>query len=220
MNVVTLLKRDHRNVERLLERYRGASRGKRAIVAEITRELSAHMAAEEKELYPVLRHAIERGASLMNDAEKEHSDARGLLAELPGLAEGSFEMDAKIATLRGAIAHHVRDEEDEIFPKAERALGEVKLRELGTRVALAKKAAPKAPSPSSARNSPGASVTGVASAAVDRVSRMFASPAAKRRARSSSTRTRSRKAASARSKKKTTSNRARAKSAARRAKTR
>jgi hemerythrin superfamily protein len=221
MNVFTLLKKDHRNVERLLERYRVATRGKRAIVAKITRELSAHMAAEEQELYPVLRHAIESGASLVKDAEKEHSEARGLLAELPALAEGSFEMDAKVATLRGAIAHHVRDEEGEIFPKAERALGSARLNELGTRVARAKRAAPKAPNRSAARKSPGASMTGVAFAAVDRVRTVFASPAPKkRRARSSSTSRRSRKAASARSKIRATRTKGRSKSAARRAKRR
>src|SRR5262249_29611379 len=113
MNAIALLKKDHRAVERSLERYRVAVKGKRAIVDHIARELSAHMAAEERELYPVLREAIDNGRWLMNDAEKEHSEARGLLAELRGLEEGSFEMDAKVATLRGAIAHHVQDEEEE-----------------------------------------------------------------------------------------------------------
>jgi hemerythrin-like domain-containing protein len=69
-------------------------------------------------------------------------------------------MDAKVATLLEAIAHHVSDEEDQIFPRAERALGEAKLNELGTRIARAKKTAPKRPSRSATRNSPGASVTG------------------------------------------------------------
>jgi hemerythrin superfamily protein len=215
MNAVTLLKRDHRNVERLLERYRVATRGKRAIVAEITRELSAHMAAEEKELYPVLRQAIENGASLMNDAEKEHSEARGLLAELPTLEEGSFEMDAKVATLRRAIAHHVSDEEDEIFPKAERSLGDARLNELGARIARAKKAAPKHPSRSAKRSSPGASVPGVAFAVVDRLRSAFSGPTPKRKARSSSTGRRSRKTASTRSKNRTTRKKGGARSARR-----
>jgi hemerythrin superfamily protein len=218
MNAVALLKKDHRSVERLFERYRTATRGKKTIVDRITRELSAHMAAEERELYPILRQAIEDGASLMRDAEKEHSEARGLLAELPGLDEGSFEMDSKVATLRGAIAHHVKDEEGEIFPKAERALGEPRLNELGPRIARAKKAAPARPSPSAARNSPGASVTGVASAAVDRVRTAFAAPAPKRAPRRSSAKRRSRRAVSARSKKRTATKKVRARATAGRSK--
>ena len=89
------------------------------------------MAAEERELYPVLRRAIDNGPALMSDAEKEHSEARGLLSELKSLEEGSFAMDAKVATLRGAIAHHVKDEEEEIFPNAERTLGADALNDLG-----------------------------------------------------------------------------------------
>jgi len=203
MNALALLKKDHRNVERLLERYRVATRGKRAIVEKITRELSAHMAAEERELYPVLREAIENGPSLMNDAREEHSQARGLLVELRGLEAGSFEMDAKVATLRGAIAHHVSDEENEIFPEAERSLSQVALNELGARIARAKKSAPEQPSGSAAKNSPGTSVTGLASAAVDQIARMLRA-APKRSAKRSSRRKRSSNVAGPRSKKKAT----------------
>jgi hypothetical protein len=178
------------------------------------------MSAEESELYPVLRQAIEDGLSLMRDAEKEHSEARGLLAELARLEEGTFEMDAKVATLRGAIAHHVKDEEDEIFPKAELALSGDRLNELGARIARAKRSAPEGPSRSAVKNSPGASVTGVASAAVDRVRSALAGPAPKRARRSSSTKRQSKRGPSARSKKRAQAKKVRAKVTAARAKRR
>src|SRR5262245_12427728 len=200
MNAITLLKKDHRAVERLPERYRVATKGKRAIVGKITHELSAHMAAEEKELYPVLRQALDNGPWWMNDAVKEHSEARGLLAELAGLEEGSFEMDAKVATLRGAIAHHVEDEEEEIFPEAQLTLGKEALTQLGTRIARAKQSAPERPSSSAAKNSPGASVSGVASAAVDRMTRIFRSPAPRHAAKRSRLKKTSSKVASPRAK--------------------
>jgi hemerythrin superfamily protein len=200
MNAVTLLKKDHRSVERLFEGYRAATKGKRVIVEEITRQLSAHMAAEERELYPVLRRAIDNGPALMSDAEKEHSEARGLLMELSSLEEGSFEMDAKVATLRGAIAHHVKDEEEEIFPKAERTLGDDALSDLGMRIARAKRSAPKRPSRSAAKHSPGTSATGVASAAFDRMKRVFAGPAPKRVRKSSSRRKKTRTVSTPRAK--------------------
>ena len=125
MNAVTLLKSDHRKLEGLFDRYRSASSGKSksGIVLEITRELSMHMDAEERELYPVLRTSISDGERLVNDAVMEHKEARGLLAELERADTGSFDMDAKVATLRRAVDHHVRDEEEEIFPKAEESLG-------------------------------------------------------------------------------------------------
>jgi hemerythrin superfamily protein len=209
MNAVALLKKDHRSVERLLDRYRAATKGKRTIVEEITRQLSAHMAAEERELYPVLRRAIDNGPALMSDAEKEHSEARGLLSELKSLEEGSFAMDAKVATLRGAIAHHVKDEEEEIFPNAERTLGADALNDLGMRIARAKRSAPKRPSRSAAKRSPGTSVAGVASAAVDRVNRMFAGPAPKRARKSSSRRKRAGRVSTPRAKSAASKQRAR-----------
>jgi hypothetical protein len=58
------------------------------------------MAAEEREFYPVIRKAIPEGASLVEDAVKEHQEAKGLLAELARLDLGTFDMDAKVATLR------------------------------------------------------------------------------------------------------------------------
>src|SRR5438270_152508 len=58
MNAVTLLKSDHRKLEALFDRYRSASTGKSGIVLEITRQLSMHMDAEEREVYPVLRKSI------------------------------------------------------------------------------------------------------------------------------------------------------------------
>jgi hemerythrin superfamily protein len=176
MDALTLLKSDHRKVERLFARYRSANGSKAGIVRQITEELTAHMDAEERELYPILRTSIEDGQSLMEDAVKEHAEARGLLAELSRGEEGSFDVDARVATLRRAIEHHVSDEEQDIFPKTREALGKTRLAEIGSRIALAKKAAPKSPPASAARRSPGASVVGVMAAATDRVKNLLIPP--------------------------------------------
>jgi hemerythrin-like domain-containing protein len=175
MNAVTLLKSDHRKLEALFDRYRSASTGKSGIVLEITRQLSMHMDAEEREVYPVLRTSISDGEQLVNDAVIEHKEARGLLAELERADTGSFDMDSKVATLRRAVDHHVRDEEEEIFPKAEKSLGKNRLDDLGARIAKAKKSAPKRPPSSAVRNSPGASVGGILSAATDRMKNLLTS---------------------------------------------
>ena len=197
MNAVTLLKSDHRKLEGLFDRYRSASTGKSGIVLEITRQLSMHMDAEERELYPVLRTSISDGERLVNDAVMEHKKARGLLAELERADTGSFDMDAKVATLRRAVDHHVRDEEEEIFPKAAESLGKNRLDDLGARIAKAKKSAPKRPPSSAARNSPGASVGGIIAAATDRVKNLLTADdrkppqRAKRKLRPAAKRTRS-----------------------------
>ena len=173
MNAVSLLKSDHRKVESLFERYRATSNGKAEIIREITRELSMHMDAEEREVYPVFRKSIPDGESLMEDAVTEHEEARGLLAELARAEEGSFDTDAKMATLRRAIDHHVKDEEQTIFPEAQKSLGKHALEELGARIEKAKRSAPERPPSSAARKSPGSSVGGILAAATDRVVNML-----------------------------------------------
>jgi hemerythrin superfamily protein len=176
MDALTLLKSDHRKVERLFARYPSANGNKGDIVREITRELTAHMDAEERELYPLLRTSIEDGESLMDDAVKEHAEARSLLADLGRGEEGSFDMDAKVATLRRAIEHHVSDEENKIFPKARQAFGKTRLMEIGSRLARAEQAAPAAPPASAARRSPGSSVVGMIAAATSRVTSLLVPP--------------------------------------------
>ena len=185
MNAIRLLENDHRQVEGLFERYRVTTDGKREIVEGIARELSIHMAAEEKEFYPVIRTAIPDGKSLVRDAVKEHQEAKGLLAELAKLDLGTFDMDAKVATLRKAIEHHVKDEEEEIFPKVAKALGTKRVDELGSRIERAKKSAPTRPDPAAAVHSPGTSLTGTVSAAADRLANYF-SPQERKPARKNS----------------------------------
>lgn len=170
MNAITLLKSDHRKVERLFDRYRSATKGKSGLIGQITSELSMHMDAEERQLYPVLRTALSDGQSLMEESEREHREAKGLLAELQHADAASFDVDAKMATLRRAIDHHVKEEEGEIFPRMERSLPKARIERLGAEIASAKRSAPRRPAPSEARHSPGSSVTGVIAAAADRFS--------------------------------------------------
>ena len=172
MNVITLLKNDHRKVERLFQRYRSATKSrKRGLVAQITSELSMHMNAEERELYPVLRTSLPDGPRLMEEANTEHREARGLLAEVQNADVESFDTDAKMATLQAAIDHHVKEEEGEIFPQMTRVILKSQIEQLGLEIAKAKKSAPRRPSRSATRRSPGASITGVVSAAVDRMAK-------------------------------------------------
>jgi hemerythrin superfamily protein len=140
MNVITLLTNDHRTVEGLLERYRSATdEAKQALLDEITPELMKHMDAEETVLYPLLRTSILDGEKLMADAIAEHNKAKGLLAELQNTEAGSFEMDSRISTLRKAIAHHVREEEESVFPEMQKSLDAALLERIGGQIEDAKR---------------------------------------------------------------------------------
>jgi len=170
MNVITLLTNDHRTVEGLFERYRSATvEAKQLLLDEITRELMKHMDAEENVLYPQLRTSIHDGVKLMAEAVDEHEKAKGLLAELQNAEAGSFEMDSRISTLQKAIAHHVREEEGNIFPEMQKSLDAARLEQLGGQIEEAKRSAPETPPPSAEEDSPGVSLGGVVTAAGDRL---------------------------------------------------
>lgn len=178
-DAIRILEKDHRKVEQLLERYRTRrdAAAKRTLIRAIAAELTRHMTAEEQELYPLLRDGIPDGHSLIRDAVREHEQARGLLAELAHGETDGFDMDAKVATLRQSIAHHVRDEEQDVFPRMRESLDAARIRGIGARLLRAKKAAPVRPARSAARKSPGASMRGVVAAAADRVTSFLAAPA-------------------------------------------
>jgi hemerythrin-like domain-containing protein len=53
-----------------------------------------------------------------------------VLAELPGLDPNADNFDAKMTVLKELIEHHVEEEEQEMFPIAERRLGEERSAEL------------------------------------------------------------------------------------------
>ncbi len=63
--------------------------------------------------------------------------AKDLIAQLEGMAPGDDHYDAKITVLGENIDHHIKEEQDEMFPKAKKA--KVDMAELGTMMAQRKK---------------------------------------------------------------------------------
>jgi nitrate reductase assembly molybdenum cofactor insertion protein NarJ len=56
---------------------------------------------------------------LVDEAEDEHDEARDLIAQI----EDGEQIDALMAQLQEAVEHHVKEERDEMFPKARNAPG-------------------------------------------------------------------------------------------------
>ena len=143
-DAVTLLKSDHRKVEDLfakLEKTTARGAGRRvALVAQIGTELEQHMALEEEVFYPAFREAARKkdDKELYHEAREEHHAARLILSELAQLDPTDETFGAKAKVLKEMIEHHVEEEEDEMFPKARRAMGMTGLRELGEQMAARK----------------------------------------------------------------------------------
>lgn len=113
-DVVDLLERDHREVERMLaslaESEPGAER--ETLASQLSRALSLHMQFEEEHLYPVVEELDPEAAE---EANVEHQLAREGLQRLQELVEAPG-FAAVVEMLSGGIAHHVKDEETKVFP--------------------------------------------------------------------------------------------------------
>jgi hemerythrin superfamily protein len=119
---IELLEADHRKVEALFEEYEEAKEAsedtKKPIAERICAELTVHAQVEEEIFYPWLRENLsEEDMEMVAEAEVEHATAKDLIAQIEGGDEVDEAYDAKVKVLSEYIKHHVKEEEDEIFPK-------------------------------------------------------------------------------------------------------
>jgi hypothetical protein len=88
-------------------------------------ELTIHAMIEEEIFYPAAREVLDQ-ADFVNEAEVEHASAKDLIEELEGY-DGADEMaDAKFKVLGEYVNHHIKEEQDELFPTVKKAKLNVK----------------------------------------------------------------------------------------------
>jgi iron-sulfur cluster repair protein YtfE (RIC family) len=126
-----LLDADHIAVKHLFVDYARLATGsppggpdgdKLSLARKICDGLTVHATIEEEIFYPALRQATDAGA-LLDEAEAEHQDAKELIAQIEAATTADAALDELVATLAGAIEHHVKEERDHLFPKARAASG-------------------------------------------------------------------------------------------------
>lgn len=114
-----LLRADHKLVSGLFEEYESARSiaKKRDLVAKICKELTIHAQIEEEIFYPMVKDAL-KDKMLIPEASVEHETLKNLIAQLEGKEPDGEMFDAKIKVLSEYVKHHVKEEQNEIFPKA------------------------------------------------------------------------------------------------------
>lgn len=138
MDAFQLLKADHKNVANLFDQLESArGQAKLRVFEQIKTELELHTHIEEKVFYPALEEP-EETHDLTLEAYEEHAEVKQLLKELSRSRTANDEWEAQAKVLRENVEHHVEEEENELFPKAEAALGEEEIDELGERMAAEK----------------------------------------------------------------------------------
>lgn len=172
-DAIALLTQDHQEVKELFKRYKSlgdrAHTSKGRLVGKMIRELSIHAALEEQLLYPVVRTSLPDGDSLVEEALREHREAKETLAELDKIDPEDHGFDVRVKTLIEEVDHHVREEEQEMFPKFRKSIERGTLVEIGDRMRMLKKIAPTRPHPHAPQTPPTNVVTGLIASVVDRV---------------------------------------------------
>lgn len=134
MDAFKLLQTDHRNVAALFEKLEQAS-GKEKIIVfnQIKTELELHTHIEETIFYPTLEKP-EETHDITLEAYEEHDVVKKLLKELSKARTPNDEWEAQAKVLKENVEHHVEEEENELFGKAEQVLSEEDIEDLGDRM--------------------------------------------------------------------------------------
>jgi len=135
MNAVKLLKADHQEVAALFEKFESTGDEEQGDIAEqICQLLTVHAQIEEELLYPAAREALQKdGADLVDEATVEHASVKDLVSQIESADPSEDLFDAKVKVLGEYVAHHVKEEEGELFPKLQKT--DLDLEALGTELA-------------------------------------------------------------------------------------
>ncbi len=136
-DATAMLRADHQLVSKLFDEYeasRSASK-KMQIVSQICSELSVHAQLEEEIFYPAVKEAL-KDTELVPEATVEHATLKELISQVEGVEPDGEMFDAKIKVLGEYVKHHVKEEQNEMFPKAKAS--KLDMLELGAQMASRK----------------------------------------------------------------------------------
>jgi len=136
-DAIGLLKADHRQVEQWFEEFESARADgrKKELAQRICQALKVHTQIEHEIFYPAFLEATGE-EDIHHEAEVEHAGAKKLIAEIEPSGPDDEYFDAKVKVLSEMIKHHVKEEEQSMFPKARQS--SMDLQSLGEQLAARK----------------------------------------------------------------------------------
>lgn len=141
MDATQLLKKDHKEVKALFKEFEHlsgrAAQKKQPLVAQLCHALTVHAQLEEELVYPAFKELRSQEIKdLVAEAAEEHQVAKTLIGDLTMMSPDDEQYDAKLTVLGEYVQHHVKEEEQELFPKAHKHLSAKRLEELGEAITV------------------------------------------------------------------------------------
>ena len=139
-DAITLLKQDHREVEKLFKEFESAKGDgrKQKLAHHICLELIVHCELEETIFYPACEGTVDEDE--LKEGYVEHDAAKLLIAEIEAAEEGTKDefFDTKVHVLQEEIEHHIKEEEGSGGIFAEARKGKLDMQALGEQLAQRK----------------------------------------------------------------------------------
>lgn len=145
IDALALLRKDHELVKDLMQRVEKEKDTEQRIsmFEQLIDELTIHERIEEEIFYPALQKLPNAKEDVLESFE-EHHLVDQIVTGLDNTPISAETWPAKFTVLRENVEHHIGDEEEKLFPKAEKLLGREKLGELGVKMADLKEAEQRA----------------------------------------------------------------------------
>jgi hemerythrin-like domain-containing protein len=128
-DAIRLLMADHAAVAALFKNYEEAQADedndtKVVLATQICDELTIHATIEEEIFYPAVREEFgdeQNDLKMLDEAEVEHARVKDLVAQIRIAIDVGLDpkADANVKVLSEYVEHHVREEEDQMFPEVE-----------------------------------------------------------------------------------------------------
>lgn len=132
MNAIDLLKEQHEKVTKVLTKMSEGATPNSSEVRQVADELVAHMVIEEHIFYPRVKTLMK---DMINESFEEHAVARFELARL--LQATGTEKKTRALVLKELLEHHIKEEEQEMFPKVKKEIPAEELERLGAKMKTA-----------------------------------------------------------------------------------
>jgi hemerythrin superfamily protein len=121
MDAIKLLTQQHRRFEKLFEQFEASDdeSEKEDLFDEIADILAVHAIIEERYFYPMVR--ARDTEQQVEESYGEHLEIKKLILEAMK-SSGDLGFADKVEELRGAVEHHVEEEEGDLFPKVKKSI--------------------------------------------------------------------------------------------------
>jgi len=131
---ITLLKKDHRDVEHMFDEYEQLDDDaeKLELFNKVALALKVHTQIEEEIFYPEQRGEVDD--DILDEAYVEHESAKKMIAEIEKMKPSDEFYDARVKVLGEYIKHHVKEEEQPGGMFAQAKKGDEDLDAMGERL--------------------------------------------------------------------------------------